>query len=59
MPELDHLRAFAHPDLEGLCNFPAKGFEKYLVFYRVVPPMLGVVRVIHGAQDLPALFGEG
>jgi toxin ParE1/3/4 len=59
MPELGHPRTFAHPDLECLRSFPIKGFEKYLVFYRVAPPVLEVVRVLHGARDLPALFGEG
>jgi toxin ParE1/3/4 len=59
MPELGHLQAFAHPELEGLRSFPVKGFEKYLVFYRIAPPVLEIVRVLHGARDLPALFEEG
>lgn len=58
MPEIGSPRTFRHPDLEGLRSWGIKGFEKYLIFYRVAGAVLEVIRVLHGARDLPALFGE-
>ncbi len=31
-------------------------FQKYLIFYRSTAGQVEMIRVIHGAQDLPALF---
>ena len=31
---------------------------KYLAFYRIVPDGIELVRVLHGARDLKALFGR-
>jgi plasmid stabilization system protein ParE len=33
-----------------------KDFENYLVFYRSADPGIKVLRVLHGAQDLDAIF---
>jgi toxin ParE1/3/4 len=38
----------------GLFSFPV---GKHVLFYRVQPGGIVLVRVIHGARDLPALFG--
>jgi len=32
------------------------GFESYLVFYVPSPGVVEVVRVLHGARDLPRFF---
>ncbi|MGH9438287.1 MAG: type II toxin-antitoxin system RelE/ParE family toxin, partial [Terriglobia bacterium] len=37
-------------------RFPVKDFPKYLIFYRPIRDGIEVVRVIHGARDIPALF---
>jgi len=37
----------------GLRSFPV---GNYLVFYRIVPDGIELVRVLHGARDLNALF---
>lgn len=42
--------------LSELRFWRVKGFEDYLVFYRALPEHLEVVRVLHGARDLPGLF---
>jgi plasmid stabilization system protein ParE len=34
------------------------GFENILVFYRTREGVLEIVRVLHGARDLEALFGK-
>ncbi len=39
----------------GLRSFP---FEHYLVFYRVPEDAVEIVRIIHGARDLGAIFGD-
>jgi plasmid stabilization system protein ParE len=35
------------------------GFESYLVFYVPSPGVVEVVRVLHGARDLPRLLEVG
>ena len=32
---------------------------KYVVIYRLLEDAVEIVRVIHGARDIPSLFGEG
>jgi toxin ParE1/3/4 len=45
----------ARPDLaNGLRHWP---LPPYLILYRIEPDCVLVVRVLHGARDLPALFG--
>ncbi|MFY9343462.1 MAG: type II toxin-antitoxin system RelE/ParE family toxin [Planctomycetota bacterium] len=55
-PGFGRRRAFVRPDLEGLRSFRVKDFENYLVFYLPRESGIEVVRVLHGAQDLEALF---
>jgi toxin ParE1/3/4 len=50
---------FQNPLFQGMRVWPISGFKNYLVFYRVLPDEIEVVRVIHGARDLKAIFGEG
>ncbi|HKX45734.1 MAG TPA: type II toxin-antitoxin system RelE/ParE family toxin [Planctomycetota bacterium] len=45
------------PRLAELRFWPVPGFESYLVFYVPSPDLVEVVRVLHGARDLPRLFG--
>lgn len=33
------------------------GFEKYLIFYRVIGDRIEIARVMHGARDLERLLG--
>ena len=35
---------------------PVRKFDNYLIFYRSTPEGLEIVRVVHGARDLPSLF---
>ena len=37
----------------GLRGFPV---DDYVVFYRAAPPGVEIVRVLHGARDIEALF---
>ncbi len=40
----------------GFCMAP---IGHYVVFFRVLGEMVRVERVLHGARDLPAIFGQG
>ncbi len=50
-PELGPTRPDLRPDLRSWTVGP------YLILYRIDPDALTIVRVLHGARDLPALFG--
>ena len=39
----------------GLRSFPV---ESYIAFYRVRDEVVEIVRIIHGARDLGAIFGN-
>ena len=39
----------------GLRSFPV---ESYIAFYRVRDEVVEIVRIIHGARDLGAIFGD-
>ncbi len=57
-PELGPAREFDRSELLGLRFFPVKGFDKYLIFYRPFQRGIEVLRVLHGARDLGAIFDE-
>lgn len=56
MPGIGTLRDFDNAYLSGVRFLPLKQFEKYLVFYQMHGDTLHVIRIVHGARDLPALF---
>ena len=45
--------------LTGLRFWPVRRFTNYLIFYRVMerPGRLHIVRVLHGARDVPQVLG--
>ena len=45
------------PRLAGLRLWPVPTFESYLVFYLAGPDALDIVRVLHGARNLPGELG--
>jgi toxin ParE1/3/4 len=57
-PHLGRARGFRAPDLQGLRSRPLSGFRNWLVFYRVERDAIEVVRVLHGARDLPSALGR-
>lgn len=56
MPEIGSQRHFKHPDLANVRFVPIKQFEKHLVFFQVCDNNLHIIRIVHGARDLPVLF---
>ena len=57
VPEIGVQRHFKHPDLADVRFVPLKQFKKYLLFYQRLEDNLHIIRVVHGARDLPMLFG--
>jgi toxin ParE1/3/4 len=47
-----------NPRLVGLRKWAVKDFKKYLIFYRYDDESIEVVRVVHAARDIPAIFEE-
>ncbi len=58
-PGLGRRRSDLMPD--GMRSLPLNEFSKYLLFYRwdETEDVLEVFGVIHGAMNLPAIFGIG
>jgi toxin ParE1/3/4 len=46
------------PAYADIRYFPVSKFRNYLVFYRPLPDGIEVVRVLHGARDIAAIFEE-
>ena len=40
----------------GIRSWRVPGFENYLIFYRVNPDCVEILRLLHGAQNLPKFF---
>ncbi len=59
-PGLGRARRFRDAKAKNLHSWHVADFPKHLVFYRPLPNERGVeiVRVLHGARDLVALFGQ-
>lgn len=56
MPDMGSTRDFHNPRFSLLRMFPVKKFENYLIFYQSMEEELLIVRVLHGARDIAALF---
>jgi toxin ParE1/3/4 len=57
LPDIGRRRQFRHPALAGVRSWPVPGFEKHLIFYRLNPGRVEVLRVLHSARDLDSLLG--
>ena len=57
-PEIGAPRELGSPALTGLRLWPVPGFERWLVFYLPADTTVQIVRVLHGAQDLPAILEQ-
>lgn len=59
LPEMGSVtNAFLHrSELKNARMLPIKNFRKYLIFYRTIAEgKIEIIRVIHGARDIPSLF---
>ena len=46
------------PRLRELRKVSVDGFKNYLLFYHVVGDVVEVMRVVHGARDLPSVLAD-
>ena len=43
---------FNHPELIGIRQKAIKGFEKHLIFYRLIEDGVEIIRVIQGSRNI-------
>jgi toxin ParE1/3/4 len=58
MPGIGARRESTNPKMNGVRSLPVSGFKKYLLFYKATADRVELLRVIHGARDLDAVFDE-
>jgi toxin ParE1/3/4 len=58
MPAIGSPCEFLNPVWAGLRRWPIIGFSDYLVFYRYRASDIEIVRVLHGARDIAAIFED-
>lgn len=52
------LGEFASSHLQGIRRWKVKGFPNFLIFYRSTDEGVEIIRILHGARDLDAIFQE-
>jgi toxin ParE1/3/4 len=57
-PNIGAIREFARPELSRMRMHSVQGFRKYPIFYIPHPDRIEIVRVLHGAREIAALFEE-
>jgi toxin ParE1/3/4 len=50
--------SFRNPELRDVRRLTVTGFENWLLFYRDTEDRIDVIRVLHGARDIAAIFEE-
>ncbi len=58
MPKMGRRRGFRRSYLSDVRQWAVPGFPNHLVFYRPVDKGIEVLRVLHGARDIEAVFEE-
>lgn len=58
-PNLGSATTFRSGRLRNVRRWILPGFPNHLVYYGSTREEIQIVRVLHGARDLPALFGGG
>ncbi len=51
-PQSGKSSKFNHPDLLDIRQKAIRGFEKYLIFYRLIEDGVEIIRIIHGSRDI-------
>jgi toxin ParE1/3/4 len=58
-PSAGRLRDFRSPLARGIRSWAPPDFANYLIFYRVEGGDIEIVRLLHGARDIPRILEEG
>lgn len=56
MPEIGALCGFQSSEVRDVRRWAVSRFERWLIFYKPRDSGIEVVRVLHGAQDIHAIF---
>jgi toxin ParE1/3/4 len=56
--EIGQLCNFSDPQLANMRVWQVEGFRSHLIYFRATTNGVEIMRVLHGARDLEALFGE-
>jgi toxin ParE1/3/4 len=56
MPQIGHLCGFENEEASGIRRWPVSNFERWLIFYQATDSGIEIARVLHGAQDIQAIF---
>jgi toxin ParE1/3/4 len=58
MPFVGALYEHLNSRYAGVRFWPVRGFENHIIFYRVQPEHVEIMRIFHGARDIPRVFDE-
>ncbi len=58
MPLIGVERGFQNPRLTGIRMWFVQGFERHLIFYRVLDDEVEILRVLHAARDIENIFDD-
>jgi toxin ParE1/3/4 len=56
-PQIGTVCKFRNPALQGLRRWFVKGFEKYLIFYRLTDT-IEIMRLLHSSRDMETALEE-
>jgi toxin ParE1/3/4 len=56
MPGMGRPRRFSGKTLSELRSFRVKGFDNYLIFYRLISDGIEVLHILHGARDIESFW---
>lgn len=59
MPDVGILCSYGPRILRRVRVWPVPGFRRFLIFYRVTPKTVEVIRVLHSARDVPRVLRVG
>ena len=57
-PGMGRARPVGNPRIADVRQWAVSGFGKHLIFYRVTPTGINVIRVLHGAKDIDRVLDE-
>lgn len=55
-PDLGVRPRFSAPRFVGIRFLPCQGYPNHLLFYRELSDEVEILRILHGARNLPPLF---
>lgn len=56
LPNIGAVKSVQNPSFKGMRVMRVSGFRVYLMFYIPTKSGITVIRIIHGARDLPEIF---